>query len=128
MNLEQFLTWEIKVNPEIAHIGSILGEKISDDPAALINDLQNIECWNSRCGYLLSEADSFLDRFSLTAMPPKEGRTEKDREVQLESDCAPIRLVRDILERYCEAIKTRISLGQTILSFQKQFNPEFKVK
>lgn len=127
-SMNEFVDWEKKVKPEIGHIGFLLSEKLSDDPGALINDLQAIEAWNARVGFMLAEANSFLDRFSLTAMPPKEGRTEKDREVLLESECAPIRMVRDVLEHYCKCIQTRISLGQTILSFQKQFNPELKVK
>lgn len=119
--IKEFLDWEQKVKPEIGHIGFILSQKLSDEPEALINDLRDIESWNARCGLLLAEADSWLDKFSLTAMPPKENRTEKDREVFLDSETAPIRVVRDILERYSDCIKQRLILGESILAYMRQF-------
>lgn len=120
--LNEFFEWETRVKPEIGHIGALLGEKLSDQSEELASDLREIEAWNGRCCYLLSEADSFLDRYSLIALPIKEGRTEKEREVLLGSETAPIRMVRDVLDGYCDCIKIRIELGRSLLSYQKQYS------
>jgi len=121
-SMNEFIEWEQKVKPEIGHIGFILSQKLSDEPEALIKDLIEVESWNGRVGFLLAESNSWLDRFALTAMPPKEqGKTELDRETLLDSETAPIRLVRDILEHYCDAIKNRLVLGESILGYQRQF-------
>lgn len=118
--IDQFIEWHDSIESEIGLIGSILSAKLSDEPEELIRDLQNAEAWNARTGYLLAEANSWLDRFSLFAMPTKEGRSEADRRVLLDSETSAIRMVRDTLEHYCNCIKNRLILGESILSYVKQ--------
>jgi len=120
--MDQFLAWEAKFRPEIKFIGEMLAQKLSDDPNSLTNDLRDAESWYARAGYLLAHSNSTLAKFELSAMVPKEGRTEKDREVQLRADSAPIRLVRDILEHYCESIKSRLMTGMSLLAYYRQLS------
>lgn len=117
--LPEFVDWNDKVKHEIKQVYDLLKESLSDEPAALINDLTEIECWNSRMGTLLAQANSWLDRYTLIVMPTKEGRTEADRKAFVDSEVSPIRLVRDTLESLCESIKQRLILGESVLSFHK---------
>lgn len=125
--MNEFLSWSEKVKPEVGHVSDILSQKLSDEPAELITDLQTIEAWNARMGALLAQADSWLDRYKLIAMPSKEtGKTESDRKVLLDSEVSPIRLMRDTLEHLCDSIRQRLILGESILSFHKQQYAERK--
>lgn len=126
--MPEFLDWSEKVKPEIAHVSGILANRLSDEPEALISDLQEIEAWNGRVGALLAQADSWLDRYTLTSLPSRDGRTEADRKAVVESETSPIRLMRDTLEHFCDCIKQRLILGESILSYHKQQYAERKTR
>ena len=119
--LNEFTAWADKIKPEITEISGILSERLSDEPEELISDLKDAEVWNHRMSALLAQANSWLDQFSLFAIPAKEGRTEMDRKILLDSETSPIRLMRDTLESLCDSIKQRLILGESILSYEKQF-------
>jgi hypothetical protein len=119
--IEQFVLWEEGIKPEITHISGILAKRLSDEPEELIADLEDAEVWNSRAQNLLAQANSWVDRATWELMPAKEGRMESDRKAQLESDVAPIRLIRDTLEGFVDAIKQRLILGAGILAYMRQF-------
>lgn len=125
--IEEFIAWEEKIRPEITHVSEILSQQLSDEPSKLIEDLENIEAWNGRIGALMAQSDSWLDRYSLICMPPREGKTEADRRAEVESIVSPIRLVRDTLEHFVDCIKQRLILGESILSYSKQFVEHKKV-
>lgn len=129
-NLAEFNTWAESIQPEIAHVSELLSKKLSDEPTELISNLQEIEAWNGRVGALLAQADSWLDRYKLFAFPSRENglatRTETERKIILDSEIAPIRLIRDTLEHFCDSIRQRIILGESILSFHKQQYAERK--
>jgi len=125
--LEEFLEWSAKVKPEVSQVSVILSEKLSDEPANLIKDLQEIEAWNARMGSLLAQADSWLDRYKFLVMPPKgDSKSEADRKLFTDNEVSPIRLMRDTLENICDAIRQRLILGESILSFHKQQYAERK--
>lgn len=125
--MSEFLDWSEKVKPEIAHVSEILAQKLSDEPMELISDLQEIEAWNGRMGAILAQANSWLDRYKLVTMPSREaGRSETDRKVKMDSEVSPIRLMRDTLEHFCDSIRQRLILGESILSFHKQQYAERK--
>ena len=128
-NLQEFIFWSEKIKPEIEHIHSILSQKLSSEPEELISNLQEIEAWNSRAGALLAQANSWLDRYKLIAMPAKEeSKSETDRKLQLDKEVAPIRLVRDTLEHFCDSIKQRLILGESILAYFRAQYTEHKSK
>lgn len=124
--LEKFLKWELSIKDEIGDVTKLLNTPLSDEPEKLIRDLQIIESWNARMGALLAESNNFLDKSKHELMPSKDGRMESDRKALLDSDVAPLRTVRDTLEHYCDAIRQRLILGESILSYYKQQYPERK--
>jgi hypothetical protein len=125
--IEEFSKWAEKISQEIKRVSEILSRRLSDEPAALISDLQEIEAWNARMGSLLAQANSWLDKYKLVAMPSRDAnRTEADRKVVLDSEVSPIRLVRDTIEHICDSIRQRLILGESILSFHKQQYAERK--
>lgn len=121
MILEEFNIWHEEIRGELKRISALLSEPISDEPEELINDLRIIEAWYARCGSLLSEANSWLDSASWELLPEKGNRMEADRRLELEATVSPIRKVRDFIESLSNSIKQRLILGESILSYQKQF-------
>jgi hypothetical protein len=106
---------------EIDHVQKILSTKLSDEPEKLIGDLENIEAWNSRMGFLLADANSWLERARAQSIPDKEGKTEFERKILMEDAVTPIKRHRDVIESICDSIKQRLILGESVLSYQKQF-------
>lgn len=123
---KDFIGWEATVRPEIEHVQKMLSRKLSDEPVELISDINEVEVWSSRMGSLLAQADSFLDRYTLIAMPPREGRTEADRKALVDSETAPIRVMRDTLESICEHIKQKLIWAESVLAFHRSQFPERK--
>ena len=124
--MEEFKIWHDASKADIKHVIRLLEDNLSDEPEALIADLESIEGWNSRCGLLLAMAESWLDRAKWDLMPSREeDLTVFEKESKLDSLVAPIRLVRDTLQSLLDSIKQRLILGESVLSFQKQFS-EFK--
>lgn len=105
------------MTPEFEHVSLLLQEPLSDEVELLIKDLENIEVWNSRMHFLLAQANSRLERYRFEVMPEKGNKSEFERKIQLESDVAEVIKERDMIEALCEAIKTRITLGQSILRY-----------
>lgn len=128
-HLDEFMAWSNEIKPEIAHVSKLLATKLSDEPEVLISELQDIECWNGRIGALLAQANSWLDRYKLISMPIKEeSKSETDRKLALDKEVAPIRLVRDTLEHFCDSIKQRLILGESILAYLRAQYTEHKAK
>lgn len=131
--MEEFVEWNTGIMPDFKHLGRILQQRLSDDPEQLMGDLQDTEAWNSRCQALLAQANSWLDRATHHLMPEKGSRTDFERKAELESKVAPIRLVRDVLEGFCDSLKQRLILGSSLLAYHRQFaerkaDPRFEPK
>lgn len=118
---EDFEAWRQKAKKEYSHVYGLMSEKLSDEPERLINDLQEIEAWNGRMGFLLAEANTWLDMYTWKLMPAKEGRTDFERKSLSDDAVAEYRGLRDKIESMCDAIRQRITLGQSILSYSKMF-------
>jgi len=121
MILEDFVKWHEKVAPEIKDVLDLLATKLDKEPEGLINDLMVIETWNGRLQTLLAESNGYLDRAKGELIPDKDSGTELTRRIQLDAQVSPIRVVRDTLEGLCDSIKQRLILGESCLSFSKQF-------
>lgn len=120
MITEDFLSWLNSHQQDITHVSKFMSESLSDEPEALILDLETAEGWNSRIQFLLAEANSWLDRCSFTLMPAKENRSELERKLILDDAVSLVRKERDKIEALVDSIKTRLSLGQSILSYMRQ--------
>lgn len=120
--IDQFTEWLEKIHPELEKTGLILATRLDSEPEALIDDILEIEAQNARIGELRAIADSWLDRGKLYFLPSKEeGLSEGERRAVVDDKVRDIRRVRDILESYQDAIKHRITLGQSILAYERQF-------
>lgn len=118
--IEQFNNWCQSVSIEIEKVQKLLMNNLSDQPEALIRDIQIIEGWFGRMSYILAEANSYLDRAKFLLMPSKEKMTEFERKIVLDNSVSDIREMRDKIEGLHEAVKTRINLGQSLLAYMRQ--------
>lgn len=106
------------MNEEFQHVSKMMQEPLSDEPQLLISQLSDIEAWNSRMQSLLSDANTDLDLKSFETLPVKDAnQTDFDRKIIHTSRISGSKMVRDKIEGLCEAIKTRITLGQSILKY-----------
>lgn len=119
--IDDFFKWEDTIKDEILDVEALLSTKLQDQPEGLINDLKIIETWSGRLGYLLSEANSWLDKASFALKPSNDSGTIFDREIELKSSVAPFKALSEHLESLSRAVFQRISLGQSILKFHLQF-------
>lgn len=119
--VEQFHEWRESINPELRLVEKLLAQEISDEPEKLIGDLRTIEAHNGRIGFILAQAESHLDTCQFFLMPGKEGVTEFERKITLECEVSDMRKWRNRIESISDAIKTRITLGQSILKYMSQF-------
>lgn len=100
---------------DIDHVSLLLREPLSDEPENLIRDLEAIEVWNARIQFLLAECNSLLNKESLHGLP--DSGTELERKTAQKAFISDRQEERDKIEGLCEAIKTRITLGQSILRY-----------
>lgn len=124
--IEAFHIWVVSKREELDHVFSLLGQRMSDEPIELIQDLTEAESWAARCGVMLAEAQSHLDHAIYFYMPKKEAegqahKTEAERKAEVDDKVREIREMRNRIESLCDALKQRISLGQSVLSFHRQF-------
>jgi hypothetical protein len=103
------------MNEEFEHVSNILKECLSDEPQLLIGQLSDIEAWNSRMQFLLAEWNSILSQESLSKLP--ESGTELERKTVQKAMISQTQEQRDKLDAICDAIKTRITLGQSFLKY-----------
>jgi hypothetical protein len=127
--LDDFLGWECTVRDDVNHIKSILSYNLSDEPEILIKDLEDAEVWGARTGFILAEANSWLDKARNYYRPDKEGgKTESDRKVILDNAVTDIRKFRDFVEALTDSIKQRLYLGGQILSYLRSIKPPMEVQ
>lgn len=117
----EFDNWRVKTKPDLTEVYIMLRKSLSDEPSQIIGEVTHADSWYSRMLYILSEANSFLDRAKAKFMPSQEGNTTMDRKVQLDAAVSEFREHRDKIEGLCDGMKQRISMGQSILKYHVQF-------
>lgn len=118
--IEGFNEWMEGAWIDVEHILGILRVRLSDEPEKLIADLVDAEAWYARAGTILAEANSWLDRAEFVSLPSRDYGTDTDRRVAMAKNVAPVREFRDKVEAVTNAIKNRITLGQSLLAFKRQ--------
>lgn len=119
--LEDFVEWHNSIKEQVSTVTKLAVKPLSDEPEQMIKQLEVIESWNSRVGFLLADANGWLDKASMVLRPGKEVGSEADRKAQLEGTVSPIRVTRDKLESLLSCIKQRLILGESLLAFHRQF-------
>lgn len=108
--------WLKKHTPEIKNIQTMLLTELSDNPSVIVQQLVDIECWGSRASSLLAHSNFLLDLAEKRELSTIDKELKAiEREVALAAAVARERRLRDVLHGICDAIKTRISLGQSII-------------
>lgn len=100
---------------DIQHIEELLSIRLSDDPAALFDQLADLSSWQGRCGALLADAESLLDYAEQRAlMSRQEDWTDLDRKVNLKASTRSERRARNILASFSESLKNKIISGMSL--------------
>lgn len=116
-SFEEFLE---KHRGEIDDLQRLLSTELPDNPTELEVALRHSEAQYARMTTIRAWADSWLDIASHRLLPPKEGRTELEREKELDALVVQHRRFRDICSGLCDAIGQRLSLGQSLLKAQQR--------
>ena len=117
MSLDQFSAWVESKSEEINHVSELLRDPLPDDPEELIASLTAIESWNGRMQFLLADANTWFSTLSFEFMPEKRNKIEFERKLELNAAVALVKQRKDKMEAICDAIKTRITLGQSLLRY-----------
>ena len=99
----------------------LLRQPLSDQPAQLIQEMEEVEAWNARAEFLLAEANSWLDKLAPCYRPKRDEGTDFDRRIILDSHMAEAREIRDKINGLVSSIKQRLILGESILRHMAQF-------
>ena len=113
--IEEFREWRKSKQAEIGHISEIMSLKLSDEPPILVEEISEAESWYSRTGFLLSEANGWLDKATFFYLKPKDKTTDLDRRLELDSVVSDIRMIRDYLQILLDGIKQRVIMGESVL-------------
>ena len=117
LELGSFDSFKVAAFSEYNETTKALEEPLPDDPEALAALLSRAEAYGSRMSYLLAKAEKHLDKAKAVHLIPKsKDYTDLDRETHLKAAVAQEGLIRDLLQSCVDSIKTKISLGQSILA------------
>lgn len=117
MSLSKFSEWVESKSAEINHVSELLRDPLPDDPEELIHSLTAVESWNGRMQFLLADANTWLSTLSFEFMPEKRNKIEFERKLELNAAIAIVKQRKDKMESICDAIKTRITLGQSLIRY-----------
>ncbi len=118
-NHGSFEVFRKKVDPELTFVEKLLRRPLSEEPQGLVTDLRRAEAWYSRMQTIAAFAEGYLDVAEDEKMPDKENLTELERMKRLGHLVSAERLLRDRTEGLVEALRTRVSLGQTLLNYYR---------
>lgn len=116
---DNFEAFRKKVEPEISFVEKLLRRPLSEEPESLAADLRRAEVWYARLQTILAYAEAFLDRAEQERLPDKEKKTELERQKLLASLVTRERLLRDRASGLMDSLRTRVSLGQTLLNYYR---------
>jgi len=121
MILEEFLSWHEGIKAQIGKVTALMVIPLSDEPEVMIKQLEIVESWNTRVGFLLADANGWLDRATLELRPEKGDLSEGHLRAMVEAATSTVRVVRDKLESLANCIKQRLILGESMLAYHRQF-------
>lgn len=118
MSGETFAIWSAKREIELAQMLAMCHTILSDDPNVLSEQIRKAESWLCYFQLLLPTADAMLrieESHLVDALLKMADLKAYDREVKIKAGASAHRELRDKLENLIDSLKTRISLGQTLL-------------
>lgn len=106
----------------VAEVAKLLEEILdTENFPVLQKQLARCEAWLGRVSFQYRNAENLLARVKKQYLLPKsKDRTDMDRTVQLESSVRDAQTMVNLLKDQAEALRNRISLGQSLLASQRQ--------
>jgi len=119
---EPFEAWLLDNLQDILYVKKLLSETIKNDPEIIKESALNSEGWYGRMTELLADANKYLDIAESDNLISKSKElTDMDRQIKLAYKCAIQRSIRDKIEGLTKSLEQRISLCQSLISYEKQF-------
>jgi hypothetical protein len=122
MILEEFLSWHDSIKAQIGIVTKLMVIPLHDEPENMIKQLEQVEAWNVRVGFLLAESNGLLDRAGFDLRPEKGEMSEGHLKAATEAATSVVRVVRDKLESLANCLKQRLILGESLLAYHRQFH------
>lgn len=119
--ITEFLSWFDKAKPEITTTFDLLVIDLSDEPEAMIRQMKQAEAHYVRCGSLRTNIVRFLSEANKAFLPEKQGKTEKEREIEVIASVSALQEVHDELDNLCVSIKQRLIAAESLLAHYRQF-------
>lgn len=116
MELEELST---KINNLLTKLAPLLNEAMPEENANISNHLKTIDAYAFTVGYYRALLQEHLTIMEHELMPQKSEGTGAERILTMKARTASVRSIVDILDSAHDAIKRRISLGQTLLKANK---------
>ena len=114
MNFED---WIKDIEEETDKIHVMMEQSLPDAPEQLADELRQTEAWHAWLTTQLAYANSYLDKaeYAESRKPEYADETMVDRKIRMRGEVAKQREIRNVLDGLCEAIRTRIMLGMSLL-------------
>lgn len=116
--MTSFEKWVRYVDSDVAVVQGLMEQPLSDNPAALSQQLAKIEAWNARINYHCAKAHDFLrlgKARELGKIRSGEKVSVKDMEILLDEGARAEYLWVEILERQAKCIRERIMACMSLL-------------
>jgi DNA polymerase III delta prime subunit len=119
----EFEQWLLNSLEDILFVKKILKTKIDkSNPENIKESATEAEGWYGRMTEMLADANKYLDMAENDNIVPKSKEvTDYDRTIKLAYSVAIQRSIRDKVEGLVNGIQQRISLCQSLISYEKQF-------
>jgi hypothetical protein len=121
MPLDGWETWRDANGAYLLKVFKLLQEQLPDEETALIDHLRQVEAHHARVGFILAEAESWLDRAIARFYETPAHVELKVNEKKAACDAAVVqeRERRNKIQTLSDSIELRINLGQSLLRQQR---------
>lgn len=120
-SLDNWMAWHDSIKRQVAQVYRILQVQLSEEPEALVSDLNIAESWNARMQFILADANGHLSKVKFELKPLKIEGPEFDRKIKLEAEIADLTSARDKIEGLVKSLNQRLITASTVLGYRKQF-------
>ncbi len=118
-----FETWRVEKEPWISDTLTLCSKPLSDEPEEMFRQLRDIDARLGYCFYILSQADSWLDREESQTLKHindadgKRGNSDTEKKIMVKAMVSEVREFRDTCEGLTKAIQNKVMLGESRLAF-----------
>jgi hypothetical protein len=119
---EEYLTKDflVKINDVLGKASTYLKKPLPSHGPDLIKQMSEVDAYSFTIIHYTSILREHLTKLEYELLPKKDFGSVQERILKMKSDTAKIRSVIEILEGTYEAIKRKITLGQSILKWETE--------